>query len=163
MKHRQCERGVEVEFPSFHVADKPDAAIALEAHGLGRVGQCREIRIDACNPLPVEQRLAFRAIVKPYHTDVNICPRENPFPIALGEKDAARPLDSVEHFAIQPAPDSLRREQSGPSALAVFDLLAGFLKPIATKVTEIRDAFAVNGEQFLDVFIAQFRAQFLCS
>ncbi len=64
-------------------------------------------------------------------------------------------LDALKHNAVETAPDTLRREQAGSTALPGDQLLPCPLEPVAAEVAEVGYAFSIQGEELLDVNIAQ--------
>ena len=80
---------------------------------------------------------------------------KNPGPIAFSEENVAARFDPLQCLAIRATANSLCRQQTRAFAISFDNLFARFFEPITTNVRLWFDPFAVNGEERIDIFVAQ--------
>ena len=94
---------------------------------------------------PSSCRVASSPVVEADHADMDICTGQNPVPVRLSAKKMS-PVSFIrfKHLAVGSSTNALGRQQARPLALALFNQLAGLLKPVAAKVRLAGNPVAVD-------------------
>src|SRR5207247_2387790 len=133
-KKFKCQTFGYVESPAFRCSHESNFTIGLELRCRRYIGSRRQVWINDFNLPAVETAECLRPIIEANHADVNVGLGENPVAVTLGKEDVASVFDAFKRFPVCSAANPLGCQQSGPLALAVFDLLPRLFKPVTAKV-----------------------------